>query len=199
MCIKRRHLYVCGHDSIREGMCSEAENNGEFGNCEFGYSDQSDKGLPVEERSFCSNCPGLSVPTKEELNKQRCERKESIREYKEQLKVAIEKFGRSERNHSENKRAIGDAAYNVAFYTERDRWLRKVEDLEDEYRNDAERLKDGRDKLLDEFEKNTQDIQKDLAMFNEEMYALLASEGWDQARFLPNRGNDLEFALDNKW
>lgn len=74
-------------------------------------------------------------------------------------------IGQSEGNLLENRGAIGDAAYIVAFYKERDQWRKGVEALEENYSEDAERLKEGRDRLKDEFGENVEDINKDNTMF----------------------------------
>ncbi|APA08945.1 hypothetical protein sscle_04g037150 [Sclerotinia sclerotiorum 1980 UF-70] len=158
MCFRRRYLHVCRHESIRNGMCPEAENKGKFGDFELGCCGQSDMGLPVEEASFCP-------------------------EY--QLEIVI---GQSEGNLLENRGAIGDAAYIVAFYKERDQWRKGVEALEENYSEDAERLKEGRDRLKDEFGENVEDINKDNTMFTKDMSALLARAGYDQAIHCQIRG-----------
>ncbi|EDN99924.1 predicted protein [Sclerotinia sclerotiorum 1980 UF-70] len=84
--------------------------------------------------------------------------------------------------------AIGDAAYIVAFYKERDQWRKGVEALEENYSEDAERLKEGRDRLKDEFGENVEDINKDNTMFTKDMSALLARAGYDQAIHCQIRG-----------
>ncbi|KAJ8059054.1 hypothetical protein OCU04_012032 [Sclerotinia nivalis] len=175
-------------------MCPEAENKGKFGDCESGIDDQSGKAMPVEEASFCLKC-GQSVeklksrpmPTKEERDKDRRKREEVLDECAKELNAAMEQSGG---DILEKRRALGDAVFNFVFYRERVRWEQEVEKLEDAYPNDAERLKEGKDKLREEFEKSTEGISRDYTKFNEDMGTLLERVGLDQAHFLPNGGFD---------
>ncbi|KAF7877208.1 hypothetical protein EAF04_000893 [Stromatinia cepivora] len=150
--------------------------------------------MPVEEASFCSECrqsieklKSRPIPTKEERDEDRRERERFFDKCKEKLNAEMRQSGG---DILEKRRALGDAAFDVAFFGEHRQWQRQIEELEDAYPNDAERLKEGREKLLKNFEESTKGVWRDYAKFNEDMGALLEGVGLDQARFLPNGGFD---------
>ncbi|KAA8570146.1 hypothetical protein MFRU_005g02810 [Monilinia fructicola] len=188
MCFKRRLQHICGHESNEEDMCDEAKVTNRLGECTEGLKDQSESPMPAEGRSFCSECQrGIDEygtrprPTPEQRAAAKCARDKIVEDCQAELRAAL---AMSNDDELEKKKSLGDAAFNLSFYRERGLWQTKVEELEDTFLNDAENLKRGKEELLHEFEKCTEDLWNDFGSFYEDIAALLKKYGYDEAYFI---------------
>lgn len=192
MCQRKRFMHMCRHQSIQDEICPEAMwmkplRRG-IGGCANGLDDRSDSAMPVDVASFCPDCDTSiknfgtrSMPTAEERARGQQARQEYLDDCKSQLRIAM---CIADECMLEKRRAVGDAAFYVAYYRNLGDLETEIEALEDAHPNDARILKEGKEKLLDAFEKITDGLWIDFSMLNEQIGDLLARYGLDQAHFI---------------